>query len=127
MLKIRFLKIGKKNQPFFRIVVTEKENAPKGGKFIEIVGYFNPFTKEKEIKKDRVEYWLSVGAQPSARVHNLLIEEKIIKGEKIAVHAKKKKGKETEPKEVKEEKEKTESKKTEEVKKEDIPSVKEEK
>lgn len=96
MLKIRFLKTGKKNQPFFRIVVTEKENPPKGGRFVEIVGFFNPFTKEKNLKKERIKYWISVGAQPSDRVHNMLIEEGIIKGKKVPVHSKKQKKKEGE-------------------------------
>ena len=101
MLVIRFLRVGKKNQPFFRIVVTDKRNPPRGGRFLEILGFFNPLTKERKLKKERVEYWLSVGAQPSARVHNLLIEEKIIEGKKIGVHKKPKKAKKTEKPEEK--------------------------
>jgi len=101
MLVIRFLRVGKKNQPFFRIVVTDKKKPPRGGRFLEILGFFNPLTKEKNLKKERVKYWLSVGAQPSPRVHNLLIEEKIISGKKIAVHKKPKK--ERKPEEVKKE------------------------
>ena len=100
MLAIRFIRIGKKNQPFFRMVVTEKQNPPKGGKFLEILGFFNPKSKETEIKKERVEYWLSVGAQPSDRVHNLLVSNGVIKADKKAVHskAKKKEGEEEAPK-----------------------------
>jgi len=86
MLVIRFLRKGKKNQPFFRIVVTDKKNPPRGGRFLEIVGFFNPLTKEKKINKERVKYWLSVGAKPSTSLHNLLIKEGIIKGKKIAPH-----------------------------------------
>ena len=105
MLVIRFLRVGKKNQPFFRIVVTDKKNPPRGGRFLEILGFFNPLTKEKKLKEERIKYWLGVGAQPSARVHNLLIQEKIIEGKKIDVHKKAKKvKKEKEPKkETKEE------------------------
>ncbi len=90
MLCIRFLRTGKKNQPFFRIVVTDKKNPPRGGRFLEIVGFFNPFTKEKRLKAERIKYWLSVGAQPSDRVHNMLVQEGIIKEKKKSVHAKKK-------------------------------------
>lgn len=96
MLRIRFLRTGKKNQPFFRLVVTDKRNPPRGGRFLEVLGFFNPFTKEKSLKGERIKYWISVGAKPSDRVHNLLVSEKVIKGEKIAVHAKAKKKKEEE-------------------------------
>jgi len=91
MIAIRFLRIGKKHQPFFRVVVTDKKNPPRGGRFLEIVGFFNPLTKEKKLKGERIKHWLSMGAQPSDRVHNLLVSENIIKEKKIAVHAKTKK------------------------------------
>lgn len=90
MLVIRFLRTGKKNQPFFRIVVTDKRNPPRGGRFVEILGSVNPLTKKRTIKKERVQYWLSKGAKPSDTVYNLLVTEKVIKGKKAAVHKKKK-------------------------------------
>jgi len=103
MLTIRFLRQGKKNQPFFGVVVTDKRNAPRGGKFIEKLGYFNPLTKEVSLKKERIEYWLKQGAKCSDTVHNLLIKENILEGKKISVHKKaKEKG----------EKEKTQEEKT---------------
>ena len=134
MLKIRLQRKGKKNQPFFRIIVTEKNNPPRGGRAVEILGFLNPLTKEQEINADRVKYWLSVGAQPSDRVHNLLVQDGIIKGDKKPVHAKAKK-KEGEgdaqpkakpaekPKEVKEPEAPKEKKKKDvkEEKKEDKP------
>ena len=89
MLRIRFQRVGKRNQPFFRIVVTERTSPPQGGKF-EKVGFFNPLTKEKALKVERIKYWLSVGAKPSDRVYNLLVEEKVIEGKKKAVQARKK-------------------------------------
>ena len=95
MLTIRFIRTGRRNQPFFRIVVTDKKNPPRGGRFLEIVGFFNPRTKERNIKAERAKYWLSVGAQTSDRVHNLLVSEKIIQGKKIDVHKKSKKKKES--------------------------------
>lgn len=91
MLVIRLLRTGKKNQPFFRIVVTEKKNPPKGGRFVEKVGFWNPLTKERKIDGERVKYWISKGAQTSDTVHNFLIDEKIIEGKKIAKHKKAKK------------------------------------
>lgn len=95
MLRIRFFRVGKKNQPSFKIVVTDKRRPPKGGRFVEEVGFWNPLTKEKILKAERIKYWLSVGAKLSDSVHNLLIKEKILEGKKIPVHKKKKK-KETE-------------------------------
>lgn len=86
MLVIRFLRTGKKNQPFFRIVVTDKRKPPKAGRVVEFLGFINPLTKKRNLKKERIQYWLSKGAKPSATVHNLLISEKIIEGQRIAVH-----------------------------------------
>lgn len=91
MLTIRFLRQGRKHQPFFKIVVIEKSRSPKSGKFVEEVGFWNPLTKEKRLKKERILYWLSKGAGLSDVVHNLLVKEGIIKGKKIAVHSSKKK------------------------------------
>ena len=102
MLVIRFLRVGKRNQPVFKIVVTEKSRGPKSGKFIEQVGFYNPLTKEKILKEDRIKYWMSVGAKPSPTVYNLLVEEKILEGEKIPVHKKPKE--KPAPEEKKEEK-----------------------
>jgi small subunit ribosomal protein S16 len=90
MLVIRFFRVGKKNQPSFKIIVTDKKNPPRGGKFGEEVGFWNPITKEKVLKGERIKYWLSVGAQPSESVYNLLVSEKIIEGKKIPLHKKKK-------------------------------------
>jgi len=95
MLKIRFFRVGKKNQPSFKIVVTDKRNPTRGGRFVEEVGFWNPITKHKVLRKERVKYWLDVGAKPSNSVYNLLISEKIIEGNKIKVHKKKKESKET--------------------------------
>lgn len=93
MLVIRLLRIGKKNQPSFKIVVTDKRKSPRAGRFVEVLGFHNPLTKKRDIKKDRVAYWLKVGAQPSDSVRNLLIEDKLIEGKKIAVNKKSKKEK----------------------------------
>ena len=90
MLTIRFFRIGKKNQPSFKIVVTDKRRPPRGGRFIEEVGFWNPLTKEKAVKGERIKHWISKGAKPSASVYNLLIKEGILEGKKIPLHKKKK-------------------------------------
>jgi small subunit ribosomal protein S16 len=91
MLVIRLFRVGKKNQPFFKIVVIDKRKATNKGRFVEEVGFLNPLTKEKILKKERIEYWLSVGAKPSETLHNLLVKEGIVEGKKISKHKKAKK------------------------------------
>src|SRR3989339_2084440 len=86
MLTIRFTRKGKKNQPFFRVVVVDKRRSSKGGRSVEDVGYVDPLKKRKSLNKERILYWISKGAQPSDTVHNLLVTEKIIKGTKIPKH-----------------------------------------
>jgi len=93
MLVIRFFRIGKKNQPSFKLIVTEKSRPPRGGRFVEEVGFWNPLTKQKVLKAERIQHWFSVGAKPSASVYNLLVKENILKGKKIPVHKKGKKEK----------------------------------
>lgn len=83
MLTIRLTRKGKKNQPFFRVVVIDKRRSSKGGRAVEEVGYVDPLTKRKSLKKERILHWISKGAQPSATIHNLLVREQIIKSAKI--------------------------------------------
>jgi small subunit ribosomal protein S16 len=82
MLKIRLFRVGKKKQPAYKIVVTDKDNPPQGGVFVEQVGFYNPLTNERILNAERIQHWISVGAQPSDTIHNMLISEKIIEGEK---------------------------------------------
>ncbi len=110
MLRIRFFRVGKKNQPSFKIVVIDKRKPPKGGRFVEEVGSWNPLTKERILRAERIKYWLSVGAKPSDGVHNLLVKEKILEGKKIPVHKIKKKKETEEPKKTKVEEKKEELK-----------------
>jgi len=91
MLVIRFFRTGKRNQASFKIVVTDKRRSSTRGRSVEEVGFYNPRTKEKILKQDRIKYWLSVGAKPSPTIYNLLISEKIIEGKKIDVQKKPKK------------------------------------
>ena len=78
MVTIRLARMGKKKRPFYRIVVTEKTR-PRNGRFVEIVGTYDPLKKPAEVKiaEDRVKYWLGVGAQPSDTVRSFLRNQKI--------------------------------------------------
>lgn len=73
MVRIRLRRQGAKKQPTYRIVVTDRE-APRDGRFIEVIGFFNPRTDPEtfQINEERAAYWLSVGAQPSEAVARLL-------------------------------------------------------
>ncbi len=97
MLVIRLFRTGKKKQPSYKVVVTDRNNPPQGGKFVEQVGFYNPLTEEKILQKERIQYWMSVGAQPSDTVYNILINEDIVKGEKKKIVFKKKKKAVAEP------------------------------
>ena len=83
MLKIRLQRVGRKNVRTFRIVLTDSKNSTKSGRFHEILGTFDLENDKKEIKADRVKYWLSKGAKASDTIHNFLIDKKIIPGKKI--------------------------------------------
>ncbi len=83
MLTIRLTRRGKTNQPFFKVVVIDKRRSSKGGRAVEEVGYVDPLTKRKSLNKDRILYWINNGAQPTDRIHNLLVSEKIIDDTKV--------------------------------------------
>ncbi len=78
MVTIRLARGGAKKRPFYHIVVTDSRN-PRGGRFIERVGFFNPVAMGSEtrlqVNGERVSYWLSQGAQASERVGKLLKEQ----------------------------------------------------
>lgn len=103
MLRIRLTRVGKKNRPAYRLVVAEHWR-PIKGRFIEILGNYNPITKEKGFKEERIKYWMGVGAKPSVTAHNLLVKAGVIPGPKIPITRKKKKegeAAEAKPEEVK--------------------------
>ena len=123
MLRIRLSRVGKKNKAQFRVTVADGRRSPTG-KFIEILGHYNPHTKEKVFKNDRIEYWISKGAKPSPTIHNFLVDAKIIKGEKVRSWKPKKK-EEDKKKETKkpETDEKKVEEKSEEAKKKEAPKA----
>ena len=78
MLTIRLARAGAKKRPFFHITVADSRK-PRDGRFVERVGYFNPISSGKEarleINQERIDYWLSQGAQVSDRVLTLIKEK----------------------------------------------------
>ena len=73
MVVIRLRRAGSKKRPFFRVVVTDSR-APRDSSFVEILGHYNPRTRPAIVKidKERVEYWMKRGAQPSDSVRTLM-------------------------------------------------------
>lgn len=74
-VRIRLARRGKRNSPFYRVVVQDREK-PRDGRFLEIVGTYDPRDKDHKgicnVSKERVEYWLSKGAVPSETVAQLI-------------------------------------------------------
>lgn len=82
MLVIRLQRVGKKHQASFKIVLQDRRWKPSG-KALELLGFYNPISKEKKFQQERIKYWISKGAQPSPTLHNMLVDAKIIEGEKV--------------------------------------------
>ena len=84
MLSIRLSRTGKKHKPSYRVIVTDKRKDPWGA-YLENLGVYNPMVKPKvfTLNAERVKYWLSVGAKPTATVWNLLVDQKLAQGAKI--------------------------------------------
>jgi small subunit ribosomal protein S16 len=72
-VKIRLARHGAKKKPFYRIVVANIES-PRDGRFLEVVGTYNPLPDPAEVnlKDDRIKYWISQGAEPTDTVRNLI-------------------------------------------------------
>jgi len=79
MLAIRFARVGRKRQPLYRIVVSEKTKDMYGN-HLEILGTYNPDTKVAKLEVERIKHWMEKGAQASASVFNLLLKENIVEG-----------------------------------------------
>ncbi|MFC4076417.1 30S ribosomal protein S16 [Salinithrix halophila] len=88
-VKIRLKRMGAKKAPFYRVVVADAR-APRDGRFIEEIGYYNPLTQPAQVKIDeeKAMKWLSDGAQPSDTVKNLFRKEGILKKIHEAKHQK---------------------------------------
>ena len=129
MLTIRLARIGKKKQPTYRLIINEKTKDTFGD-FLEILGNYNPRSKETNLKTDRIKYWLSKGAGTSDTVHNLLVKNKVIDDKTVKAWKPKKKRKSADEAEKKTEEDgKTEKESPKDEKKdkpEDKPEVKSE-
>lgn len=77
MLTIRLARVGKTKKPTYRVVVIDQRR-PRDGRFVEVVGTYDPLKKPAEIKLDseRIRYWLDRGAQPSDTVRSFLHNQK---------------------------------------------------
>ena len=82
-VKIRLHRTGKLNQACHRIVVSDAR-FPRDGRYIEIIGYYDPRHEDEKIDLERVDYWLSVGAQPSETVKAIVKRAKAGTGAKKA-------------------------------------------
>lgn len=83
MLTIRLSRVGKRGQPLYRLIVSEKGRDP-WGTVLENLGNYNPRSTPVtvEFKTDRIKYWLSKGAQASDTVWNMLVDQKLVAGDK---------------------------------------------
>ena len=78
-------RVGRINTPAYRIIVVEHTESPKTGNFVDLVGSYNPKTKERKLDEAKIKHWMSVGAQPSDTVHNMLVSVGILNAKKINV------------------------------------------
>jgi small subunit ribosomal protein S16 len=83
MLMMRLQRVGRKNDPSYRIVVTDKRTGPKSDKHIDRLGSYNPKMNHVQLDAAKAKDWLTKGVQPSDTVHNILVNEKVIDARKI--------------------------------------------
>lgn len=90
MLAIRLKRIGRKNDPSFRVVVQDHRRSPKKTRGIcEYVGSYDARKGKPQLNAERITYWLAHGAKASDTVHNLLVDAKIVSGKKVNAKNKK--------------------------------------
>lgn len=79
---MRLQRVGRKNDPSFRIVVTDKRTGPKSDSHIDRLGSYNPKMNHVQIDGEKAKEWIAKGVQPSDTVHNILVSQKIIDAKK---------------------------------------------
>ena len=89
MLMMRLQRVGRRNDPAYRIVVTDKRTGVKSDKHVDRLGSYNPKMDHIQLDKDKAKEWLSKGVQPSDTMHNILVTEGVIDAKKINVLPKK--------------------------------------
>lgn len=82
MLTIKLSKLGKKNHKLFRVIITEKGRDPYG-RALEVLGSYDQYRKDLQVKGERIKYWISKGAQMTPTVNNLMITHSVIEGDKF--------------------------------------------
>src|ERR1700722_11572514 len=91
MLSIRLQRVGRKHEPTFRLVLTDSKNSTKSGRYLEVLGSYDPRLDNKieQFNVPQIKHWISKGAQLSVTVHNFLVTKKVIEGKKINALGKK--------------------------------------
>jgi small subunit ribosomal protein S16 len=89
MLMMRLQRVGRKNDPAYRIVVTDKRTGVKSDKHVDRLGSYNPKLNHIQLDTEKAKEWLSKGVQPSGTMHNILVSQKVIDAKKINVLPKK--------------------------------------
>ena len=113
MLMIRLQRVGRKNNPSFRVVLTDKRNSTRSGRFLEVLGHHDfrgTTSPDNHIDAEKIKHWISKGAQVSETMHNLLVDYKVLSGKKKNVLSrkspiKKEEAKKEEPRKEEEKKE----------------------
>ena len=82
MLMMRLQRVGRRNDPSYRIVVTDKRTGPKSDRHVDRLGSYNPKMNHVQLDAERAKQWLAQGVQPSDTVHNILVGQKLIEGKK---------------------------------------------
>lgn len=90
MLKMRLQRIGRKNSPSYRVVIVDSRQGPKSGKFVDMIGFYEPKTGTRRVDAAKAKEWIAKGVQLSATMHNMLVSEKVIDRPKITVQKPKK-------------------------------------
>ena len=84
MLAIRLQRVGRTNDPSFRIIVQDHRRSPKKTRgLVEYVGSYDARKGKPVVNAERIKYWISQGAQPSDTVHNILVDTKVISAKKV--------------------------------------------
>ena len=86
---MRLQRVGRRNDPSYRIVVTDKRTGPKSDKHVDRLGSYNPKMNHVQLDVEKAKEWLAKGVQPSDTLHNILVSQKVIEGKKINVLPKK--------------------------------------
>ncbi len=89
MLMMRLQRVGRKNDPAYRVVVTDKRRGVKSDKHVDRIGSYNPKFNQVQLDVEKAKHWLAQGVQPSDTVYNILVDQKVIEGRKRNVLPKK--------------------------------------